>query len=289
MINKILVTGATGQMGSTVVSTLLKTMSPAQIHVISRKEEKMAAMKAQGIHTFIGDYDDVSSLEKAMDGVNTVLLISGGDQGDRMQEHRNVVDAAKKMGVRNIAYTGRALKDRTTLNNRLMQDHFDTEDYIRQSGLQYTLFQNGLYMEFLQFFVNKDHMEKGIFLPAGNGKVAFTLRSDQAEAMANVLAQEPFENKTYQFTNNENYTFSDVASVLSELSGKAISYTPIALSAFEDTLKQRNLPEPMIAKMSGFMEDIKNGQEETVSPDMEAKLKRKPTSLKQGLEVLFGF
>ena len=287
-MNKILVTGATGQMGSTVITTLLKKIIPQQINVISRKEEKLVELKSKGMNTFIGSYEDVASLEKAMTGVDTVLLISGGDQGDRMKEHKNVVDAAKKAGIKNIAYTSRALKDRTTLKNKLMQDHFDTEDYIKQSGMNYTIFQNGLYMEFLQFFVNKDHIEKGIFLPTGDGKVAFTLRADQAEAMANVLLNENFENKTYQFTNNETYSFFDVADILSELLKKEIKYTPIELSIFEENMKQRGLPTTVITKMGGFLMDIKNNQETVVTDDLKNKLGRKPASLKEGLKVLFG-
>ena len=288
-MNKILVTGATGFMGSVVVETLLKSISAQHINVISRKEEKMATMKAKGINTFMGSYEDVNSLEKAMAGVDTVLLISAGDQGDRMQEHRNVVDTAKKCGVKNIAYTSRALRERTTLLNKLMQDHFDTEDYIKKSGLNYTIFQNALYMEFLQFFVNKEHMEKGISLPVGDGKVAFTLRANQAEAMANVLLDEDFENKTYKFTNNETYSFFDVASILSKLSGKDIKYTPVELTTFEETMRQRALPDVVIKKMGGFLLDIKANQEAVVTNDLENKLGRKPTSLNEGLKTLFEF
>ncbi len=81
-MNKILITGATGQMGSTVIKTLLKKIAPQQINVIFRKEEKLAELKSKGLNTFVGNYDDVASLEKAMDAVDTVLLISSGDQGD---------------------------------------------------------------------------------------------------------------------------------------------------------------------------------------------------------------
>lgn len=286
---KILVTGAAGQMGTIVIKTLLKKLTPQQINVLVRKEEKQLEFQVKGFNAYQGIYDNVSSLEKAMNGVDTVLLISSGDQGDRMQEHRNVVDTAKKYGVKNIAYTSRALQDRATLQNKLMQDHFNTEDYIKESGLNYTIFQNGLYMEFLQFFVNKDHIEKGILLPTGDGKVAFTLRGDQAEAMANVLLNEEFENKTYQFTNNETYSFFDVANLLSELSGKEIKYTPSELSAFEETMKHRGLPDAVINKMGGFLMDIKNNQEAVVTNDLENKLGRKPTSLKEGLRILFSF
>lgn len=278
-MNKILVTGATGQMGSTVIQTLLKKMSPQQISVISRQEEKMAGLRSIGVNAFVGSYEDVASLEKAMDGADTVLLISSGDQGNRVQEHQNVVDTAKRCGVQNIAYTSRALRDRTTLQNKLMQDHFDTEDYIMGSGLNYTIFQNGLYMEFLQFVVNKDHLEKGVSLPTGDGKAAFTLRADQAEAMANVLMNEGFENKTYRFTNNETYTFMDVATILTLLSGKAVKYTPVELPVFVQSMKQRGLPDAAIDKMAAFLLDIKNNQEAVVTHDLEDALSRKPVTL----------
>lgn len=288
-MKKILVTGATGFMGSVVVQTLLKKIPSSHIHVLSRQEEKMAAMKALGIHTFTGSYEDVHSLERAMIGVDTVLLISGGDKGDRLQEHKNVIDTAKKAGVQNIAYTSRALRDRSSLHNTLMKDHFDTEDYIRQSGLQYIVFQNALYMEFLQFILNSDQLGQGIRLPVGDGRVSFTLRAEQAEAMAQVLLNDDFNNQTYTFTNTETYSFFDVAAALSTLSGKDINYFPVELQVFEEMMKQKQLPEPLIKKMSGFLCDISNSQEAVISSDLESKLGRKPALLKEGLKIVFGF
>ena len=287
-MNKILVTGATGHMGRTVVQTLLKKISPSHIHVLSRKADKLTALRSIGVNTFVGSYEDVVSLEKAMDGVDTVLLISAGDQGDRLQEHRNVIDTAKKCGVQHLAYTSRALRDRNTLQNQLMLDHFNTEDYIRDSGLRYTVFQNALYMEFLPFVIPIGQLEKEISLPTGEGQVAFTLRADQAEAIANVLLQEPFENKTYVFTNTRAYSFFEVAQSLSLLSGKTVKYTPVELPAFVETMKQRGLPEVIINKMSGFLVDIKNNQEAIITPDLADKLGRKPTTLQEGLKTVFG-
>ncbi len=287
-MEKILVTGATGHLGGTIITTLLKKLVPAQINVISRSEEKLAALQAKGLNCFIGNYDDVASLQKAMEGVDTVLLISAGDQGDRMQEHKNVIDTAKKAGVKNIAYSSRALRDRSSLQNALMKEHFETEDYIKQSGLGYIIFENGLYMEFLQSFLKKDDMQKGIFLPVADGRVAFTLRAEQAEAMANVIMNENFENRIYLFTNTETYSFADVASALSELSGKEVKYTAIEFADFAETMKQRGLPDAAIKKMGGFLTDIKNNQETVISSDLENKLGRKPSTLQQGLKIIFG-
>lgn len=287
-MNKILVTGASGQMGAVVIETLMKKMSPQKIHVITRKEEKRLELQSKGLKAFVGDYGDVASLEKAMEGVDTVLLISSGDQGDRMQEHKNVINAAKKMGLTNIAYTSRSLRDRNTLANTLMVEHFQTEDYIKESGLKYIFFRNILYMDAIpQFVGGKVALERGIFQPAGDGKVAFALRSEMSEALANVLLNENFENNIYNFTGGKAYSFYDIATALSELSGREVKYNNVDSDAFSGMMKQRNVPEPMIQKIIDFITDIKQNQEAGITNDLEIKLGRKPTGLKEGLKQLF--
>ncbi|MDJ1480856.1 SDR family oxidoreductase [Cytophagaceae bacterium YF14B1] len=284
----ILVTGATGHLGSVVTQTLKRTITARQIGVITRHEEKRAELESQGFTAHLADYDHPFALEKAMDGVDTVLLISAGDEGDRMQQHRNVVDAAKRAGVKNIAYTSRALKDRTTLSNALMRDHFETEDYIKESGLTYTLFRNILYMDAIPLFIGKQALERGIFLPAGEGKVSFALRREMGEAMALVLANEPCQNKTYHFTGREAYSFGDIAQALTELSGKLVSYTPAETPVFVATMRQRGIAEPMLKKIVDFVTDIRHNQEADVYTDLEKVLGRQPLALKDGLKELFG-
>ena len=286
-MKKILVTGATGILGNSVIGTLLRHIPANHINIITRKEEKRVEFQSKGFNAHLGNYNDIIALEKAMDGIETVLLISAGDQGDRMQEHRNVIDTAKKMGVKNIAYTSRALQNRTTLVNSLMLDHFETEDYIKKSGLNFIIFRNALYMDVVPLFVGKEVFEKGIFQPAGNGKVSFALRQEQGEAMANVLINEAFDNQTYKFTGQEAYSFYDVAIALTELSGKEVKYTSVEVDAFDKIMKQKGMPIPVIKKIIDFNLNIKNGQEEEITQDLKNKLGRNPTSLKNGLKVLF--
>jgi NAD(P)H dehydrogenase (quinone) len=287
-MNKILVTGASGHLGTAVVQTLSKKISPSLISVITRDLDKRNDFETKGFNAFLGNYTDVGSLELAMQGVDTVLLISAGDQGDRMQEHKNVIDAALRMGVKNLAYTSRCLRDRTTLVNKLMQEHFDTEDYIRSKGLNYIFFRNILYMDAIHQFVGGIiALERGIYLPAGNGKVAFALRSELGEAMANVLLKEPFQKQIYNFTGNNTYSFYDIANVLTELSGKQVTYNNIENSVFSQMMLQRNVPEKLIDKVLDFITDIKNNQESLVTNDLETYLGRKPTPLKKGLKLLF--
>ncbi|MFC4456221.1 SDR family oxidoreductase [Deinococcus sonorensis] len=283
----ILITGATGQMGTTVIQQLLTRIPAGQIAALARDPQKGAALTAQGIDVRIADYDDPPSLERAMEGIEQVLLIAGTDEHRRVQQHRNVVEAAQRAGVRQLAYTSRDLKDRTTLNNQLMVGHFETEDIIRASGLNFILFRNILYMDFLVGAVGRTVFETGIQLPAGQGRVAYALRSELGEAMANALIDGEWDNRTYHFTGSETWSFEDVAATLSDLSGKAVRYQPVEASVFEEQLMGRGVPAVLAGRMTGFLTDIGNGQEDHVTHDLERFLGRPPVTLRQGLNLLF--
>jgi NAD(P)H dehydrogenase (quinone) len=283
----ILITGATGQLGSAVIQHLLTKIPASQIAAFVRDAGKAAGLQEKGVSIRVGTYDDTAALDNAMQGIEKVLLISGGDADNALQQHQNAVDAAKKAGVKGIAYTGRSLKDPSTLVNKLMNRHFQTEDYIKESGLNYALFRNILYMDVLPLFVGKQVFDTGIHLPAGDGKVSFALRGEMGEAMAKVLLDSDCDNQTYNFTGSETYSFEDVANALSELSGKEVKYSAVTPAEFEAQMKGRGIPDFMVPRMIGFITDIKNGQETTLSPDLENKLGRKPVSLKEGLKTLF--
>ncbi|WP_193199778.1 SDR family oxidoreductase [Nostoc sp. MG11] len=283
----ILVTGATGQLGTTVVQNLLEKTSANQIAALVRDERKASALKEKGVDICVGSYDDTASLDKAMQGIERVLLIAGTDEENRIKQHQNVVDAAKKAGVQCVAYTSRTLKDRNTLANKLMEGHFQTEDYIKASGLNYVLFRNVLYMDTIPQFVGERVFDTGINLPTDQGRVPFALRSEMGEAIAHVLLESDCSNRIYKLTGSETYSFDDVAATLSDLSGKKVAYTPAEKSAFETQMKGHGVPEMMIEKVTGFLTDIKNGQEDKVSPELENLLGRKPASLREGLKVLF--
>jgi NAD(P)H dehydrogenase (quinone) len=283
----ILVTGATGKLGRIVVQQLLKNTSADNISALVRDEDKATDFKAAGVNIRAGDYDDPASLERAMQGVERVLLIAGTDEERRVQQHQNVVNAAKKAGVQRIAYTSRTLKDPTTLANKLMEGHFQTEDAIKASGLSYALFRNVLYMDAIPQFVGEKVFDTGISLPAGQGKVAFALRSELGEAIANSLLVGGWNQTIYKLTGSTAYSFEDVAVQLSQLSGREVIYKPAEATAFGAQMIARGVPEVVAQRVIGFMTDIKNGQEDEISPDLERLLGRKPTPLREGLKVLF--
>lgn len=283
----ILVTGATGHLGSAAVEHLLKKTKADNIVALARSEEKAKPLRDKGIEVRIGDFDDRASLDKALQGIEKVLLISTIDH-NRLQQHKNVVDAASRAGVRHIAYTAVSMKNLdTSAIKGLMESHFQTEDYIRSSGLSFTILRNTLYIDVIPFYVGEQVLETGIYFPAGSGAVPFALRREMGEAAANVLLQEGHENKTYEITGDTLYSFGNIATALSELSGKTVSYTDADAAEYADKLKQSDVPEYLIYMLGGFASDIKNKQFETVYHDLESLLGRKPASLKEGLKLLY--
>ncbi|MGK6352701.1 SDR family oxidoreductase [Parapedobacter sp. DT-150] len=283
----ILVTGATGHLGSATIAHLLKNTNPNQLAAFARDGNKATDLKQKGIDVRIGSFDDTASLDQAMQGIDKVLLISGTDP-QRLQQHRNVVDAAKKAGVSHLAYTSVSVKDvNTSAIKVLMETHFQTEDYIKESGLAYTFLRNTLYTDGIPMFVGENVFETGIALPAGNGKVPYALRSEMGEAAANVLLQNGHENKTYEITGNDLYSYADVAKVLTELSGKTVTYTDVDAAALSAQLKQAGVPEFVVFLVTGFATDTKNNQFEIVSDDLANLLGRQPTSLKDGLKAIY--
>jgi NAD(P)H dehydrogenase (quinone) len=285
----ILVTGATGHLGSAAVSHLLKNTPADNIVAFARDENKANHLREKGIQVRLGTYDNISSLDLAMQGIDKVLLISGNGP-TRLQQHKNVVDAAKKAGVRHIVFTSIALKDMKTAALRgLMEDLYQAEDFIKESGLTYTVLRNTLYTGATPLYGGEKVIETGIILPTGNGKVPFALRREMGEAAGNTLLQNGHENKTYEITGSELYSYGDVANELSALSGKTVKYSDADPVTFPKQLKELGLPQIVVLLVTSFSADVKNHQFEIETKDMEKLLGRKPASLKEGLKEVFGF
>ena len=283
----ILVTGATGHLGTAVISQLLKNTAARNIAAFARDENKAKDLKGKGIDIRIGSYDDISSLDLAMKGIEKLLLISGNGP-TRLQQHKNVVAAAKKAGVGHIVFTTIALKDmKTSALRPLMEDLYQAEDYIKQSGLTYTVLRNTLYAGATPLFGGEKVIQTGINLPTGNGKVPFALRREMGEAAANALLQNGHENKTYELTAGDLYSYKDVADALSVLTGKSVNYTDADPVTFPARLKEFGLPEIVVLLVTSFSADVKNHQFEIVTKDLEKLLGRKPASLKESLKEVF--
>lgn len=290
MSAKILVTGATGNFGKKTIEFLLeKGIAPTNISALVRDEAKATDLKDKGITIKIGDYDNYESLLAAFKGIDKLLLVSGTDLENRSKQQLNAVKAAKEAGVKRILYTSFERKNESDNSPIafLAKSHIDTDHAIKASGMQYTIFRNNLYFDVLPMFLGEQVLQKGIFFPAGDNAVAYVLRNDLAEAVANVLISDNDENNEYAMNNVENYSMQNVVDILNEITNSTISYISPEAAVYADVLTKANVPEQYIKMLVGFAEAIKQGEFNANSSDLEKLLGRKPVSLQEFLKQVY--
>ena len=286
----ILVTGATGHFGKATIDFLLeKGVSAGTIAAFVRDESKATALKEKGIILRKGDYDDYASLVTAFRGVDKLLLVSGSDIANRAKQQENAVNAAREAGVKHIVYTSFVRKNETETSPIAFvgKSHIATDKLIKASGIPYTLMLNGLYADVLPMFFGDKVLETGIFLPAGEGKAAYTTRQDMAEAAAVILTSADHKNKEYVITAPVNYSLHEAAALLTEVTGKKVSYSKPSATIYTETLTKAGVPGEYIGMFAGFSEAISQGEFETTGGDLEKLLGRKPASLKKYFESVY--
>jgi len=287
----ILVTGANGAFGTAAIDFLLKKLPANQLVALVRSEEKGAAFKAKGIEIRIGDYDDVASLVSAFQGVDKLLFVSGSDIANRSQQHLNVVEAAKTAKVGHVVYTSFMRRNETETSPIafVAKSHLEAEEALKASGLNYTLLKNGLYMDMLPIFLGEQVIDSGvIFQPAGQGKAAFVLRNDLAEAAVNVLTSGGHEGKSYELPGIQAVSYSEVAANLTEIVGKHIEYVSPTQEVYHAELTKVGVPEMYINMFGAFAEAINQGEFAEVGGDLPNLLGRQPITPAAYLKQVYG-
>ena len=237
----IAVTGATGQLGQLVINALLKTVAASEIVALVRDPAKAQALSDTGVQVRRGDYNDKAALDRALQGVEKLLLISSSEVGQRTSQHRNVIEAAKAAGVQLIAYTSLLHADTSPLG--LAAEHVETEKLLADSGLAYTLLRNGWYSENYLASVPAA-LQHGLFIgSAGDGKIASATRADYAEAAARVLTLDDQAGRVYELAGDDAWTLSDLCASLSALSGNTVAYQNLSEADFAAALMGAGLPE----------------------------------------------
>lgn len=286
----LLITGATGQLGSATVNYLLNNNVPAsEIAVLVRDEAKAEELKNKGVNIRIGNYTDYSSLLAAMKGIDKVLLISSNDMNDRSGQHKNVVAAAKEAGARYIVYTSfeRVNETETSPIFFIANSHVETEKAIKESGLAYTILRNTLYADIIPMFVGDAVQQQAVVLPAGTAKTSFATRDNMAEAIANILSSEGHEQKEYSITNAEAYSMQDIADTISNITNTPIKYVSPSTEEYVNGAIANGAPEEIAQMVAGFSAAIAQGEFEHTSNQLEQLLGRKPTTLSEYLTTVY--
>ena len=251
---RLLVTGATGQLGGLVIEALLKTTPAAEIAGTVRNGEegpqaKAVRLREQGVQTRSADYNDPASLSSAFAGIERLLFVSSSAMEGRVSQHRNVVEAARTAGVSLIAYTSVLHADRSPLG--LAEDHRQTEALLTRSGVPFVLIRNGWYTENYMASVPAALAHDALLGAAGEGRIASAARADYAYAAAAVLASaEDQAGRTYELAGDTAYTLTELAAEVSRQTGREIAYHDMPETDFKATLLGAGLPPGLASLLS---------------------------------------
>ncbi|MCE5306895.1 MAG: SDR family oxidoreductase [Acidobacteriales bacterium] len=244
----IAITGATGHLGRLVIDKLKTKVPASDIVALARTPAKAEDL---GVQVREADYAKPKTLESALKGIDTLLLISSNEVGRRAAQHRNVIDAAKKEGVKRIVYTSLLHAD-TSAITILSEEHLATEADLKASGLAFTILRNGWYTENYTASVS-GAVKAGAFLgSAGGGKISSAARADYADAAVTVLTSQRHEGKTYELAGDDAYTLSDLAAEISRQTGKTIPYKNLTESEYSAALTSFGLPAPVAKAYANF-------------------------------------
>jgi NAD(P)H dehydrogenase (quinone) len=243
----IAITGATGQLGRLVVQQLLLKVPAGDLIALVRSPANAADL---GIAARSADYSRPDTLQPALCGVDTLLLISSNDVGQRIEQHRNVLDAARRAGVQRIVYTSLLHADTSPLS--LAPEHLDTEHAIKESGLAYTLLRNGWYIENHTAAIPAALSSGVLAGSAAEGKFSAAARADYALAAAVVLAGTGHEGKTYELAADEPYTHAQFAAELSRQAGKPVAYQNMPEAQYADALAGAGFPRPIAQALASW-------------------------------------
>lgn len=277
------VTGATGALGG-LVARELAGRGVAQ-RLLARRPDAVPSLPGAVALSFA--LDDREASLAALDGVDTVLMVSGAEDDRRAEQHRVFVEAAADAGVRHIVYTSFAGASATCtfLHGR---DHFDTEQAIREAaertGWSWTFLRDNFYLEMFPFYAGEDGVIRG---PAGQGRCAGVSREDVARvAVETLLDPDAHANQTYTLSGPEAFTMDEAAVVLSNVLGRPVRFEDESMEQARASRAAYGAPDWLVDTWISTYTAMANGELDEVTDDVRRVSGREPLSLEQVLRAL---
>ncbi|MEV4736026.1 MULTISPECIES: SDR family oxidoreductase [unclassified Microbacterium] len=278
----ILVTGATGQLGRLVIQSLLERGVDAQSIVAGARD--VAKAEDLGVRVARLDYTDPASITSALEGIDTVLLISGSEVGQRTAQHAAVIDAATAAGVSKFVYT--SAPKATTSDLVLAPEHKATEEAIAASGLPAVILRNNWYTENYAADVARAAETGVLAAGAGDGRVASASRKDFAEAAAVVLTEDGHIGRTYELGGDVAWTYEDLAAAIAEISGREVEYRRLAVDEQLAALQAAGLDEGTAGFVAALDAGIAGGALAETDGTLARLIGRPTTPLLDGLRAV---
>jgi len=257
--DKIIVSGASGQLGSLVIDELLaRKVAPENLILVSRTPNTthLQGYAARGASVRFGDFNEPESLDDAYRGGTRMLLISiNGGGGDRPELHKAAIDAAVRAGVKHIAYTSYVNADLNETST-IAVDHRRTERILEQSGVAWTMLRNQIYANGLVDQAVQIVRDGGLVTHTPDARVAYVTREDCAAAAAAVLATPGHENKAYNITGPDAIGPRELVALASEISGKRVELMAYSEADYRARLAQSGMAEAAINGTISFAAEL---------------------------------
>ncbi len=277
MTAEILITGATGNTGLPLVKHLASAGVP--VRALIHSPSKKSLVEQKNVEIIVGDFAIAGLIERALEGISRAYLVSPASL-NQVKYQINFVNSAKIMGIKHLVKLS-AFGTAPDSPVGLLRWHAEIEEYIRQSGINYTFFHPHFFMENLLSHSASVIKEGAIYSPLGETKASMISVQDIAAAAAVVLTDGGHVGKTYTLTGPEALNFSEIAGILGDIIGKPVKYVHVPYQAAKAGMTKSGTPAWLAEDMVRLMQSWGNGKGSIVSNYVEKLTGRKPISLQE--------
>lgn len=272
----LFISGAGGKLGRLVVEQLLARGYQGKIIAGTRDPGKLADLK--GIEVRQADFTDEDGLVKALAGVDKMLLISTDALGTRLAHHLTAVAAAKRAGIKEIAYTSMPAPEQPSAIT-FAPEHLGTEEAVKASGIPYTILRMTWYTENLLGSLPGVVASGKWYTSAAGGRTGYVSRLDCARAAAGALLV-PASNKTYTVTGPAAVSNADVAVIASKLTGKPIEVVNVDDASLAAGARAAGVPDFVVDNfIVSFDRNTREGKVNFATDAVETLWGEKPQSV----------
>ena len=277
-MSKILVTGATGNVGREVIRLLLN--QDCDVYAAVRNTDNAQQMLGSNIHYVSFDFTNPNTWASAFESVNKIFLVRPPALANVRKYIAPALNAAKQVGVQQVVFLSILGADR----NRFVP-HSKIESYIDQLGIPATFLRASFFMQNLNTTHREDIKTRSeLFMPPGNGRTSFIDVRDIAAVAVRTLVEDGHIHKAYALTGGEALTYYEVADIFTAVLGKPIRYTNPSLLSFVGQICDRGLPMSFVLVMAAIYTTARLGLAGSITTDVEQLLARPPLTMQQYVE-----
>jgi uncharacterized protein YbjT (DUF2867 family) len=275
---KILVTGATGNVGSALLGYLNTT--DADFRALTHDESKAHKLRERGFEVIVGDFSEPEALGPALEGVGTVFLLTP-IHPEQVSQASKVIKAAKDSGNDPRIVRLSVHQASHEAPTRISRQHAEIEDELISSGLPYTILRPQSFMQNTLAVARTVASEGKIYQPFKDGKLGMIDARDIGEVAAKILSEGGHEGKVYTLTGPTTISFHDVAEALSEVLGKEVSYVAIPLEKAKEAMLNMGIPEWTADALNEYAKAHSQGYSDFTTEEVEQLTGHPATSYKK--------